>query len=56
MIKLALTKGRIEKKAIEILRSCGYDMSDLDDKGRKLLFNCPSNNGDEDLQSASNMP
>ncbi|MBE6548131.1 MAG: ATP phosphoribosyltransferase [Ruminococcaceae bacterium] len=50
MIKLALTKGRIEKKAIEILRCCGYDMSDLDDKGRKLLFNCPSNNGDDDLQ------
>ncbi len=41
MIKLALTKGRIEKKAIEILRACGYDMSDLDDKGRKLLFRCP---------------
>lgn len=48
MIKLALTKGRIEKKAIEILRNCGYDMSDLDDKGRKLLFNCPQVSGDGD--------
>ena len=50
MIKLALTKGRIEKKAIEILRTCNYDMSDLDDKGRKLLFNCPSKTGGEPLQ------
>lgn len=47
MIKLALTKGRIEKKAIEILRACGYDMSDLDDKGRKLLFCCPMADGSE---------
>ncbi len=50
MIKLALTKGRIEKKAIEILRNSGYDMSDLDDKGRKLLFKCPSGDGDEELE------
>ena len=50
MIKLALTKGRIEKKAIEILRQCGYDMSDLDDKGRKLLFNCPSGDTGDSLQ------
>lgn len=50
MIKLALTKGRIEKKAIEILRDCGYDMSDLDDKGRKLLFHCPSRETGDDLQ------
>ena len=48
MLKLALTKGRIEKKAIEILRACGYDMSDLDDKGRKLLFHCPAADGSQD--------
>lgn len=41
MIKLALTKGRIEKKAIDILGACGYDVSELCDKGRKLLFRCP---------------
>ena len=41
MIKLALTKGRIEQKAIDILEGCGYDVSELRDKGRKLLFNCP---------------
>lgn len=40
MIRIALTKGRIEKKAIEILAKAGYDCSELDEdkKGRKLLF------------------
>lgn len=50
MLKIALTKGRIEKKAIEILSFCGYDMSELYDKGRKLLFHCPSTFGGEELQ------
>ena len=40
MIRLALTKGRIEKKALEYLKLAGYDVSELDEdkKGRKLLF------------------
>lgn len=40
MIRLALTKGRIEKKALEYLALAGYDVSELDEdkKGRKLLF------------------
>lgn len=40
MIRIALTKGRIEKKAIEILGKAGYDCTELDEdkKGRKLLF------------------
>lgn len=40
MIRLALTKGRIEKKALEYLGRAGYDVSELDEdkKGRKLLF------------------
>ncbi len=38
MIRIALTKGRIEKKAIEILQKAGYDCDELLDKGRKLVF------------------
>lgn len=40
MLRLALTKGRIEKKALEYLACAGYDVSELDEdkKGRKLLF------------------
>ena len=38
MIRLALTKGRIEEEAVEILHKAGYDVSELLDKGRRLLF------------------
>ena len=38
MIRIALTKGRIEKKAVEILFAAGYDCSALENKGRKLFF------------------
>jgi len=38
MIRLALTKGRIEEEAVEILSKSGYDVGELLDKGRKLLF------------------
>jgi len=38
MLRLALTKGRIEEKAVELLQNAGYDASELTDKGRRLLF------------------
>ena len=40
MIRLALTKGRIEKKALEYLARAGYDVSELDEdkKGREKRF------------------
>lgn len=41
MIRLALTKGRIEQEAIKLIAAAGYDCSSLekDARGRKLLFN-----------------
>ncbi len=38
MIRIALTKGRIEQKAIEIFKNAGYDCTSLENKGRKLFF------------------
>ena len=40
MIRLALTKGRIEAEAVKRLAGAGYDCSELDEslRGRKLLF------------------
>ncbi|MCL2772904.1 MAG: ATP phosphoribosyltransferase [Oscillospiraceae bacterium] len=38
MIRLALTKGRIEEETVEILHKSGYDAAELTDKGRRLLF------------------
>ena len=45
MLRLALTKGRIEKKALDYLAKAGYDVSELDEdkKGRKLLFKVGDN-------------
>ena len=38
MIRIALTKGRIESKAIELLKLAGYDCTELEEKGRRLVL------------------
>ena len=38
MIRIALTKGRIESKSIELLQKAGYDCTELLEKGRKLVL------------------
>lgn len=38
MICLALTKGRIEENALQLLRRAGYPLASLQEKGRKLIF------------------
>ena len=38
MIRIALTKGRIEQKAVDIFKKAGYDCTELENKGRKLFF------------------
>lgn len=43
-IRIALTKGRIETKAIEIFEKAKIDCSELKDKGRKLIFHDVKNN------------
>ena len=35
MIRIALTKGRIEEKAVEIFEKIGFDCTELHNKGRK---------------------
>ena len=39
MLKIALTKGRVEEKFIPLLQRCGIDCTPLKDKGRKLIVN-----------------
>lgn len=39
-VKIALTKGRLQKKAIEIFKTININTRELEDKGRKLIFNC----------------
>lgn len=38
MLRLALTKGRLEKQAVDIFERIGYDVSQLRDKGRRLVL------------------
>lgn len=51
-LKIALTKGRLEKDAVKIFEAIGIDCSELKDKGRKLVFHEEANNLDFVLAKA----
>lgn len=40
-VRIALTKGRIEDKAVSLLEKAGYDVSELRAKGRRLILPIP---------------
>lgn len=54
-LKIALTKGRLEKGAIVIFEALGIDCSELKDKGRKLVFHENNHNIDFFLAKASDV-
>ena len=37
-LRIALTKGRLEKDTVGLLKQAGYDCSAVEDKGRKLIL------------------
>lgn len=37
-LRIALTKGRLEKKTVELFKTIGYDCEALENKGRKLIL------------------
>lgn len=37
-IRIALTKGRLEKRAVELFEAIGFDCSQLNSKGRRLIL------------------
>jgi ATP phosphoribosyltransferase regulatory subunit len=41
-LRIALTKGRLEKDFVRFMEAAGYDMTPLLEKGRKLLIEIPS--------------
>jgi len=43
-IRIALTKGRVEKESLKLFAKMGWDVSDFKDKGRKLIFTVPNMN------------
>ncbi len=40
-LRIALTKGRLEKQTVELFRRIGYDVTHLENKGRKLILEIP---------------
>lgn len=54
-LKIALTKGRLEKGAVEIFEKVGIDCSILKDKGRKLIFHQEEYNLDFFLAKANDV-
>lgn len=54
-IRIALTKGRLENDVIELFESMGYDCSNLNMKGRKLLLTIPNKNIDVVLAKAADV-
>lgn len=43
-IRIALTKGRLEKDTVKLFESLGFDCSQLHHKGRKLILQIPEQN------------
>ncbi len=37
-IRIALTKGRLEKKSVQLFKTMGLDTTDLENKGRRLIL------------------
>lgn len=55
LIKIALTKGRIENSAIELFEASGIDCSSIRDKGRKLVLHNEDQNVDFVLAKAKDV-
>ena len=41
-VRIALTKGRIENKAVDLLEKIGYDVTDQRKNGRRLILSVPN--------------
>jgi ATP phosphoribosyltransferase regulatory subunit/ATP phosphoribosyltransferase len=54
-IRIALTKGRLENDIVNLFESMGYDCSNLNMKGRKLLLTIPNKNIDVVLAKAADV-
>ncbi|MDP4177611.1 MAG: ATP phosphoribosyltransferase, partial [Bacillota bacterium] len=54
-IKIALTKGRLEKSAVTMFEAIGVDCTELKDKGRKLIFHNEEYNIDFVLVKAADV-
>ncbi len=54
-IRIALTKGRLEKSTIELFEKIGYNCDEVHNKGRKLILNIGNNDFEVVLAKAADV-
>lgn len=54
-LRIALTKGRLEKDTVALFEKIGFDVSQLKDKGRKLILSIPGQNIEVVLAKAADV-
>ncbi len=54
-LRIALTKGRLEEKTTRLLEQMGYDVSELRDKGRRLILDIPGSGLEAVLAKAADV-
>ena len=54
-VLIALTKGRLERDTTVLFKKMGFDISQLENKGRKLILSIPSQNIDVVLAKAADV-
>ena len=54
-VRIALTKGRLEKKTLALLQDAGYDISELEAGTRKLIFTLPDSGVEIVLSKAADV-
>lgn len=54
-IRIALTKGRLEKKTLARMKAAGYDISEMESPSRKLIFRLPDTNIEVVLAKAADV-
>ncbi|MBQ8411992.1 MAG: ATP phosphoribosyltransferase [Ruminiclostridium sp.] len=54
-LRIALTKGRLEKDTVGLFEKIGFDVSQLKDKGRKLILFVPGQNIEVVLAKAADV-
>ncbi len=54
-LRIALTKGRLEKDTVGLFEKIGYDVTELREKGRRLILNIPCENIEVVLAKAADV-
>ena len=55
LIRIALTKGRLEKDTVGLFEKIGYDVTELKEKGRRLILSIPDRNIEVVLAKAADV-